>query len=90
MIEFATQAAMVRWNNSDVTVDPNELLVAERNLDMGNDLWAVFNRVQEKLVNGGFNYNNGRKTRKVRALKNFTADMQFNGKLWELAESYLN
>ena len=90
MIEFATQAAMARWNNSDVTVDPNELLVAERNLDMGNDLWAVFNRVQEKLVNGGFNYNNGRKTRKVRALKNFTADMQFNGKLWELAESYLN
>lgn len=89
-IEFATQAALARWNNPDVVVNPADLLLAERNLDMGTDLWSVFNRVQEKLVNGGFNYNNGRKTRKVRALKNFTADLQFNGKLWQLAEEYLN
>ncbi len=89
-IEFATQAALARWNNPDITVNPEDLLLAERNLDMGNDLWSVFNRVQEKLVNGGFSYNNGRKTRKVRALKNFTADLQFNSKLWELAEEYLN
>lgn len=89
-IEFAVRAAQLRWKNQDVTINPDELLLAERNLDMGSDLWAVFNRVQEKLVNGGINYNNGRKTRKVRALKNFTADMQFNGELWHLAEEYLN
>ena len=89
-IEFALRAAQLRWKSQDVTVNPNDLLLAERNLDMGSDLWAVFNRVQEKLVNGGINYNNGRKTRKVRALKNFTADMHFNGELWELAEEYIN
>lgn len=89
-IEFALRAAQLRWRNQDITINPDDLLLAERNLDMGADLWAVFNRVQEKLINGGINYNNGRKTRKVRALKNFTADMQFNGELWELAEEYLN
>ena len=44
--------------------------------------------IQEKLVSGGLSYNNGKKTRKVRALKNFTADMQFNGELWQLAEEF--
>jgi hypothetical protein len=90
MIEFATKATMLRWKNKTVSIDANQLLSAERNLDMGTDLWTIYNRVQEKLVNGGITYNNGRKTRKVRALKNFTADMQFNGELWQLAEEYIN
>ena len=90
MIEFTTKATMLRWKNKTVSIDANQLLSAERNLDMGTDLWTVYNRVQEKLVNGGITYNNGRKTRKVRALKNFTADMQFNGELWQLAEEYIN
>jgi hypothetical protein len=89
-IEFATRAAQLRWKSQDITINPDDLLLAERNLDMGSDLWAVFNRVQEKLVNGGINYSKGRKTRKVRALKNFTADMNFNGELWQLAEGYIN
>jgi hypothetical protein len=90
MIQFALKAAAIRWKDKNITIDPLQLLVAERNEDNGPDLWAVFNRVQEKLVNGGINYNNGKKVRKVRALKNFTADLQFNGELWELAEEYIN
>jgi hypothetical protein len=90
MTEFALKAAQYRWKNQTITIEPADLLAVERGEDNGSDLWAVFNRVQEKLVNGGINYNNGRKTRKVRALKNFTADMTFNGELWELAEEYVN
>ncbi len=90
MTEFALKAAALRWKNKNIQIDVIELLASERNEDNGANLWNVFNRIQEKLVNGGINYNNGRKTRKVRALKNFTADMQFNGELWQLAEEYVN
>jgi hypothetical protein len=88
--EFATRAVSLRWKGKRTTVELNELVAAERNQDEGTNLWTVFNRVQEKLVNGGLTYNNGNKTRKVRALKNFTADMHFNGELWQLAEEFVN
>ena len=90
MIEFALKAASLRWKNKNIQIDTVELLASERNQDNGANLWNIFNRVQEKLINGGINYTNGKKTRKVRALKNFTADMQFNGELWQLAEEYIN
>jgi hypothetical protein len=88
--EFATKAVALRWKGKKTSVELVELVAAERNQDKGSNLWTVFNRIQEKLVNGGLSYNNGKKTRKVRALKNFTADMQFNGELWQLAEEYIN
>lgn len=88
--EFATKAVALRWKGKKTYVELTELIAAEREQDNGTNLWTVFNRIQEKLVNGGLSYNNGKKTRKVRALKNFTADMQFNGELWELAEEFVN
>ena len=90
MEEFAIKAAEYRWKHQTITITPADLLAVERGEDNGSDLWAVFNRVQEKLVNGGISYHNGKKKRKVRALKNFTQDMVFNGELWELAETYVD
>jgi len=89
MEDFAIKASEYRWKHQTITINPSDILAVERNEDNGSDLWSVFNRVQEKLTNGGFNYRNGRKTRKVRALKNFTQDLVFNGELWELAETYI-
>ena len=86
--EFATKAVALRWKGKKTSVELAELVAAERDQDKGSNLWTVFNRIQEKLVSGGLSYNNGKKTRKVRALKNFTADMQFNGELWQLAEEF--
>jgi hypothetical protein len=88
MVEFATRASKLRFNNdkSETIVDINGLLVVERNEDEGNNLWAVFNRVQEKLISGNFNY--GRKNRKARSIKNFTQDLNINKDLWEVANEY--
>ena len=52
-----------------------------------NELWSVFNRVQEKLINGNFSY--GRKNRKARSIKNFTQDLNINKDLWEMANDYV-
>ena len=82
MTDFATKAAALRTKQR---VDVLELLNAERTQDQGNDLWVVFNRIQEKLLGGS--YKAGK--RKARSVKNFQKDIQINEQLFELAESYL-
>ena len=57
---------------------------------MGKDIWSIFNVIQEKLVTGNLNYFNGIKSRKVRPIKNFNQDLQFNSELFELALAYTN
>jgi len=98
-IEFAKQAALLRFtaksyneDNIGDIVDLDDLLNVERKEDAGNGLWEVFNRVQESLVNGKYNYTmNGKvnaadaKTRKARPIKNFKQSIDVNKKLSELA-----
>jgi hypothetical protein len=94
--EFAEKASQLRFSDSksETYVDLNGLLVIERKEDEGNNLWSVFNRVQEKLINGTFNYDSSstygvRKNRKARSIKNFNQDIKINKELWELANEYV-
>ena len=102
-MEFAKQAALLRFtaksyneDNIGDVVDLDDLLNVERKEDAGNGLWEVFNRVQESLVNGKYNYAmNGKvnaadaKTRKARPIKNFKQSIDVNKKLSELAFAYV-
>ena len=95
MLEFARQAAMLRMtkvNESaiDEVVDVEDLLESTRKEDEGDGLWEVFNRLQEKVVNGKFNYALGKKERKARPVKGFKSQVKLNQDLWELASSYLS
>ena len=94
MLEFARQAAMLRMTKVneeaiDEVVDIEDLLESTRKEDDGNGLWEVFNRLQEKVVNGKFNYALGKKERKARPVKGFKSQVKLNQGLWELASSYL-
>jgi hypothetical protein len=82
MTEFALKAATLR---TKARVNAEELLLVERDGDFGNDLWAVFNRVQEKLLGGSFR--SGK--RKSRSVTSFQKDIEINEQLFELAGSYL-
>ena len=82
MNEFAFKAATLR---TKARVNAEELLVVERDADRGNDLWAVFNRVQEKLIGGSFR--SGK--RKSRSVTSFQKDIEINEQLFELAGSYI-
>ena len=95
MVEFAKKAAKLRFEKlnektkiEDV-VDIEELLEAERKEDKGNKLYEVFNRVQEKIINGSFQYKLGEKDRKARPIKNFKQNVQVNQDLWVLAEELI-
>ena len=66
------------------------LEVAKREEDHAKDLWTVFNRSQEHLVNGGFmvTHNLGKKPRMARELSNIDRVNGLNGSLWSLASAY--
>jgi hypothetical protein len=92
-IEFARKAVATRFNENEIdniSVDINTLLVPIRKEDEGNDLWSVFNVVQEKILDGDFNYTFGVKVRKARKIKNFSQDLKINKELFNLALEYAN
>ena len=89
--EFAKKAAAIRFGAEqleNITIDFDDLVTPTRPEDNGNDLWSVFNVVQEKLVHGMFEYTSGSKLRKARKIKNFKQDLDLNAKLYELAVEY--
>lgn len=71
-------------------VMPHSLLESRRPEDNGDDLWRVFNRIQENLIKGGVvgRSPSGRNTRThgIRAMDN---SVKVNMKLWEIAEEFV-
>ena len=63
-----------------------DILEPKRNEDKGDDLWKVFNVIQEKITQGEFHAAlKGAKVRKVRKIKSFEKDLQVNKELFKLA-----
>ena len=94
MLDFARKAAMLRFAKTneesiEKIVDLSDFLESTRKEDDGDGLWEVFNRIQEKVVNGKFQYAFGKKERKARPVKGFKQQVKLNQDLWELASSYV-
>ena len=63
-----------------------DILAPKRDADKGDDLWRVFNVIQEKITQGDFHAAlTGAKVRKVRKIKSFEKDLQVNKDLFKLA-----
>ena len=86
--QFALEALGLRFDTENKTFNVDEFLTPTRKEDKGSDLWSVFNLVQEKLVNGMFDYHSASKTRKARRIKNFQQDVALNADLYKLALQY--
>lgn len=90
-VDLLNKAALLRWqkNSIPVTINMEELLVPERQADMGNSVWKTFNVIQEKFVRGGTQYRTKRgRSMTMKTLKDFQVINKINTGLWELAESY--
>jgi hypothetical protein len=86
--EFAYEAAEIFPNT--FMSEPAQLLYANRVEDTPNTLWHTYNRVQENLKRGNFQLvGQTGKVRKSRGVRSIDLDLQYNQKLWALAESYL-
>jgi hypothetical protein len=63
-----------------------DILSPKRTADEGDDLWRVFNVIQEKITQGDFHAAlTGAKVRKVRKIKSFEKDLKVNKELFKLA-----
>lgn len=83
---LADQAREARWGK-DSSIDSRLLLSASRTADIGNDLWRVFNRVQENTIRGGFKGKDQKMP--ARPLTNLDALNRVNLSLWNSAEAML-
>jgi hypothetical protein len=73
-----------KFNYDDETII--DILDPKRDEDKGDDLWRVFNVVQEKITQGDFHAAlTGAKVRKVRKIKSFEKDIKVNKELFKLA-----
>ena len=72
------------FNYDDETIV--DILDPRREADKGDDLWKVFNVIQEKITQGDFHAAlKGAKVRKVRKIKSFEKDLKVNKELFKLA-----
>jgi hypothetical protein len=92
--EFAKKLLDIRVEGTDNMYKEDQIgdiLVPQRKEDFGDDLWSVFNRVQENIVEGNFKYYNAKTLgteRQARPIKNFKQDMDVNKKLFSAALEY--
>lgn len=82
---FTYNALQIRFINA-VGININDVVKPLRLEDNSDDLWTVFNVVQEKLIRGGIQLPSKRNSRPI---NNFVNDNNINTKLWELAEQYI-
>ena len=84
-VRFAAEASSL-WTGR---IPAQDLLAVRRPDDAGDDLWRVFNRVQENLTAGGIvgRTATGRQTR-TRGIRAVDSSVRVNGALWALAERF--
>ena len=92
---MAEAAHIVRFGDvegeTETPIKPAQLLAPRRRDDVGNDLWRVFNRVQENAIRGGLtaigrDANNRPRRATSREVKGIDADVKINRALWHLTE----
>ena len=94
--EFAKQALTLRYEDeAETPIKPLKLLTAHRHEDQGNDLWSVFNRIQENLTQGGQkDYSrrtaDGKLFGRTRAITGLDKGLKINKELWALAETFFS
>jgi hypothetical protein len=85
---FAREALELKYTNGKYQIMPETLLIPRRTADEGNDLWTIFNVVQENMFKGGQRYSSEKRKAKTRGLNSIYATVDLNKALWELMIRY--
>jgi hypothetical protein len=87
--EFAAKGILIKNNNDPYWskhFDANEYLTRRRDGDKSNDLWTVFNVVQENILKGGVQG----AVRTTKPITQVSEIQRINESLWQLATDYGN
>ena len=89
MFNLAKSFLDIRVEGTQNTFDSQaieDVLNAQRKKDEGEMLWEVFNRIQENIIEGNFQYKTpSGKVRQARVIKNFKQDQDVNKKMFSEA-----
>jgi hypothetical protein len=87
---LANAALRYRFGEEHHPITASQLLSPRRREDQSDDLWTVFNRVQENFLKGGLSGQTaqGRHTR-TRAVNGIDGDVKLNRALWVMAENMM-
>lgn len=84
----AFASAVNKLTGYDYARGSKELLMKRRYADSGNDLWSVFNRVQENVIRGGlYKQDENKRYRRIKAVKAIDKNVKLNKAIWEIAEN---
>jgi len=89
-VKFARDAYQIAYGDEDERFDAKQLLTPRREEDKTNDLWTVYNRVQENIMRGGLKYQVDDRTQSSRAITHIGRNIEINGALWDLAALTIN
>ena len=93
MFNLAKSFLDIRVEGTQNTFDNQaieDVLNAQRKKDEGEMLWEVFNRVQENIIEGNFQYKTpSGKVRQARVIKNFKQDQDVNKKMFSKALEFV-
>ncbi|WP_048795696.1 DUF932 domain-containing protein [Serratia sp. 506_PEND] len=87
---LANAALTYRFGEEHQPVTATQILTPRRYEDRQDDLWTVYNRIQESLLKGGLSGRTaqGKRTH-TRAINGIEGDVKLNRALWVMAESLL-
>lgn len=90
MNQLAQRAYDLRGGGRVATAEElAEILQPRRDADKPNNLWTVFNRIQEAVITGGNMIVDARgRVRAAKPIRNLDKSLRFNQDLWQLAESF--
>lgn len=95
---FAQAARVIRWGDAEgnlpdrLPITTDQILRSRRHEDDRDDLWSVFNRVQENVVRGGIQAiqitpDNSTRRYTSRPINGIDGDLKLNQGLWTLARA---
>jgi hypothetical protein len=88
---FSREAARLRSSTLTERISSNveEVTSSRRKEDDGDDLWKVYNRAQENLMQGNFEIKTKKGSRKGTSIRSIDKGIKMNEDLWNLAKSYI-
>lgn len=84
---FAQAALMYRYGEEHQPITEAQVLQPRRFEDKKDDLWTVYQRLQENLIKGGLSGRNPKgKRARTRSVNGIDGDIKLNKALWVLTE----
>ena len=88
---LAHAALTYRFGEEHHPITPSQILMPRRHEDQCDDLWTVYNRLQESLIKGGLASRNAQgKRSRTRGINGIDGDVKLNRALWVMAENMMD